>query len=88
MSNTDPIKHQGLNSAKQFLLQMLDHHVTQGTDQSPVYVVDNVKTMERVYDSANRPRAVCQIRRWTMRVVIYKFRMVTVTLIKMYYLTY
>ena len=55
MNNTDPIKHQGLNSAKQFLLQMLDHHVTQGTDQSPVYVVDNVKTMERVYDSANRP---------------------------------
>jgi hypothetical protein len=22
---------------------MLDHHVTQGTDQNPVYVVDNVK---------------------------------------------
>ena len=48
MSNTDPIKHQVLNSAKQFLLQMWDHHVTQGIDQNPVYVVDNVKTMERV----------------------------------------
>ena len=81
-----PYQTTGINSGKQVLFHKWHHRIIHDVLSS--ICCKQCKRTDRGYDSANRPQAICQICRWTIRIVIYKFKMVTVTLIKLSNLLY